>query len=132
MQADGETRSESRRCGQGVGVSQSGWKEWTREDGERAREGRMGPWRGGAGRRERARRARGGKVYGQGARNDALAIRKKDTSSERRLRRVSEVQNGTGKCSRLGIEPMIGKKKGNRDICPYTTWVMIRTFRGAI
>ena len=35
-------------------------------------------------------RARGGKVYGQGARNDALAIQKKDTSSERRLRRVSE------------------------------------------
>ena len=55
MQADGATRSESRRCGQGVGVSQSGQKEWTREDGERAREGRMGPWQGGAGWRERAR-----------------------------------------------------------------------------
>ena len=50
-------------------------------------------------------------MYGQGAKNDALAIQKKDTSGERRLRRVSEAQNGTGKRSHLGIEPMIGKKK---------------------
>ena len=40
QQGDQEARGKSRRRGWGVGVSQSGQKEWTREGGGRAR--RMG------------------------------------------------------------------------------------------